>query len=259
MFTFLKNELRLLFTALMFYTRIPVPKWTGFSSENLNKATRYLPLVGVVVGSIGGLVVYLCGLLHLPIAVAVIIAIVIMVLTTGAFHEDALSDFSDGFGGGYTVERILTIMKDSRIGVYGAAALVLLFLSKYALFTSFNFQTLPIVLITAHAASRVNPVLLIFSANYVADPDKSKSKPIGLKSSPINMWIAILIGWIPVVLLQPISIPFLFVLQLLVFWRFRAYVIKHIGGYTGDVLGALQQISEIVFVLTYLVVTLNWA
>ncbi len=118
------RELKVFFTAIMFYTRIPVPKGTGFSAENLNRATRYFPLIGILVGGVGALVFILVNLI-LSTPVTIVISIALMILLTGAFHEDAIADFCDGFGGGYSQEKILSIMKDSRIGTYGAIALIL--------------------------------------------------------------------------------------------------------------------------------------
>lgn len=248
----MKNELKIFFTALMFYTRIPVPKSTGFSSDNLNKATRYFPLIGIIVGGIGAIVFFAVYQL-LSINIAVLASISSMILLTGAFHEDALSDFCDGFGGGYTKDKILLIMKDSRIGVYGAVGLIILLLSKFILLVEFNPIQIPIIIIVAHALSRINPVILIFTSKYVADESTSKSKPIGHKSSLTSLIIALIIGMLPLLFISPIVIPFIILVQGIVLIYFRYYIHKHLGGYTGDVLGALQQISEVSFYLTYLI------
>ncbi len=139
------KEIKILLTAVMFYTRIPVPKNIGYSDDLLNQSTRYLPFIGWLVGGLGGLLIYLL-LPYTGHASAVILALVFMVLLTGAFHEDALADFCDGFGGGYTQDKILTIMKDSRIGTYGATALVLLFLTKLTLLSAIQATSLPWIL-----------------------------------------------------------------------------------------------------------------
>lgn len=237
----------------MFYTRLPVPKSTGFSSANLNKATRYFPLIGIIVGGIGAAVFYGANQL-LSVNISLLISLSIMILVTGAFHEDALSDFCDGFGGGYTKEKILSIMKDSRIGTYGAVALVILLLSKFMMLSEFNAVEIPLILIAAHSASRINPILMIFTSRYIREDNSSKSKPVGKKHSKRTLVIAIIIGIIPLCLISVYIIPFLIIVLLLIFVYFRYYVRKKIGGYTGDVLGALQQFSEIGFYLTYLIV-----
>ena len=255
----LRRELQVLFTAIIFYTTIPVPKSTGFTEENLNRATRYFPLVGILVGGSGALVFILVNQL-LGIQPSVLCSLVIMVLLTGAFHEDGLADFCDGFGGGYTRDQILAIMKDSRIGTYGAIALVLLFLSKIVLISEIRSTFIPLVILTSHALSRLNPVILIFTSRYINQDQKSKSKPVGNKTSGRVLLIAAIFGLTPLLLLPVAGVPILILIpaligvQLLILLVFRYYVHKRIGGYSGDVLGALQQISEIGFYLTFLIV-----
>lgn len=238
------SEIRIFFTALMFYTRIPVPAFTGYSNDNLTKATRYFPLIGTIVGGVGAICVWGCSQL-LPMPATVVVSLMAMVILTGAFHEDALSDFCDGFGGGYSKAHIIKIMKDSRIGTYGAVSLILLFLLKFVLLNSFSLQILIKVLIAAHAFSRLNPVILIFSANYVNDTPNGKAKPVGRKSTKTTLIIALLFGLLPLILLPLKLVPFIISGQVMVFILFRRYVIHKIGGYTGDVLGALQQLSEV--------------
>lgn len=177
-----------------------------------------------------------------------------MILITGAFHEDALSDFCDGFGGGYSKEKILEIMKDSRIGTYGAVGLVLLLLMKIFLLAEINPLKIPIVIIAAHALSRVNPVLLMFSSRYVRDDISSKSKPVGEVKSIFILITAFGFGLIPLTMISLQIIPFLLITMLLIFLYFRYYVHKKLGGYTGDVLGALQQLSEVGFYITFIIV-----
>jgi len=253
------RELKILLTAIMFYTRIPVPKTAGYSEENLNRATRYLPLVGVLIGVSGALVFVLINML-LGVQISVLGSLVATVLLTGAFHEDGLADFCDGFGGGYSKDQILKIMKDSRIGTYGAIALVLLFLSKILLLSEIWTAYIPVVLISAHALSRLNPVILIFSSSYVNNTQESKSKPVGEKISAGILLIAATFGLSPLLFLYLAEIPVLVVIpsligvQILILLIFRYFVQKRIGGYTGDVLGALQQISEIGYYLTFLIV-----
>ena len=122
----MKKELHIFFTALMFYTRIPCPKNINHHPDYLNKASRYFPLVGWIVGGISFLIFYMTSFLF-SVEIAVLLSMITGVLVTGAFHEDGFADVCDGFGGGWTKEKILMIMKDSAIGAYGAIGLVLLF------------------------------------------------------------------------------------------------------------------------------------
>jgi len=248
----IKRELKILFTAIRFYTRIPVPENIGFSDDNLNKATRYLPFIGIIVGGTGA-VVFLIANQWLSINISLLLCITAMILITGAFHEDALSDFCDGFGGGYSKEKILSIMKDSSIGTYGAISLIIMLLSKFVILGELEAARIPIMLVAAHSLSRLSPVFMIYTSQYVRNDSSSKSKPVGQKNSMLTLVPAIIFGILPLVFF-PVSIAFVILVVLaLIFIYFRYYVHKKIGGYTGDVLGALQQFSEVGFYLSYLI------
>jgi adenosylcobinamide-GDP ribazoletransferase len=240
------------FTALMFYTRIPVPKWTGYSQENLNKATGYFPLVGIIVGAAGG-AVYWVAQHYLPVSISVLLCMVTTILLTGAFHEDAISDFCDGFGGGYGKDQILTIMKDSRIGTYGAIGLVMTLLSRYILLTTIEPVQFLFVIIAGNALSRLNAVGLIFTSEYIRKDDSSKSKPIGEKHGIGTLILAIIFGFLPLIFLPWQSVAIIVPVFLVALILFRSYIHKILGGYTGDVLGAFQQISELLFYLAFLI------
>lgn len=245
-----KRELNIFLTAIMFYTRIPVPKSIEYSSDMLNKATRYFPFIGYIVGSLGSLI-FIAVNEVLSIDVAVISSIAAMVLLTGAFHEDAFADFCDGFGGGYSREKILSIMKDSRIGTYGAVGLCLLFLFKYVLLRELDDGIFPIILISAHVISRALVVILIFTSQYVGKTETSKSKPVGDKK-PIGTIIISMLWTAPLFYFLGIrSILCILPVQLILLIYFRYYIHKKTGGYTGDVLGALQQLSEMLFYVAF--------
>ncbi|MEN8156164.1 MAG: adenosylcobinamide-GDP ribazoletransferase [Bacteroidota bacterium] len=250
----LREELKIFFTAVMFYTRIPVPKSTGFSPEALNRATRYFPLIGILVGGAGG-AVFLGSSQFLGIHLSIVISLLFTVLLTGAFHEDGLADFCDGFGGGVSKEKILAIMKDSRLGTYGTIALIMLFLVKTGLIAEIGLREIPLAILVAGAWSRLNPVLLIYTSTYVTDTDGSKSKPVGLKGSAATLVIALIFGLAPLLLVDWKIIPLLVGTQLIILLLFRGYLHRKIGGFTGDTLGALQQLSEVGFYLTCVAAT----
>jgi adenosylcobinamide-GDP ribazoletransferase len=245
------KELNLLLTAIQFYTRIPVPRDLDYSDEKLNHASRYLPLVGLVVGGLAAAFV-MGALKFLPIPVAVILSMALTIFITGAFHEDGFADFCDGFGGGLTREKIIQIMKDSRIGAYGTIGIVAILLTKFALLSEVNSSKLPFILIAAHAASRLMPVLVIYSSKYVRDDETSKIKPIGKKGRDSDLLVAITFGLGALFFLHwkfaLAAIPVVFIVPFI----FRAYIVKKIGGYTGDTLGALQQIGEVCIYLLFL-------
>ena len=252
----LKKEIQIFFTALMFYTRIPVPQSTGFSENNLNRATKYFPLIGIIVGSVGAFVYFITATI-LNLHLSILFSLAATVLLTGAFHEDGFADFCDGFGGGYSQEQILEIMKDSRIGTYGAIGLLMMFLFKFFSLLAINPLQIPVVIIAAHAFSRMLPVLFIYTGKYVGKSSTSKSKPVGQKGSWQDVLIALIFAVIPLALIQWQVTLLIIPVSVILLYTFKAFVVKHIGGYTGDVLGALQQLAELVFYICFIVVQNN--
>lgn len=233
----------------MFYTRFPVKQIEGWSEDMLNKSTRYFPFIGILVGGVGALSFY--GAIQLfPVSIAVILSMVITIFFTGAFHEDGFADFCDGFGGGYTVERILEIMKDSRIGTYGTVGLLMILGVKYFALTQIEITRIPFILIAGHAVSRLFPVLLIYTSEYARLDASSKTKPIGKADSTSSFILALLLGGATLFLVSWVEAVIGSAVLLVVFLIFRRYITKKLGGYTGDVLGALQQLCEVFFYLS---------
>ncbi|WP_159521335.1 adenosylcobinamide-GDP ribazoletransferase [Sunxiuqinia indica] len=247
----MKQQLNLFLTAVMFYTRIPVPRALGFSNERLNRSTRYFPLIGWIVGGIGATVFYGLNLL-LPAEVAVFISMLATIFVTGAFHEDGFADFCDGFGGGYTREKIFTIMKDSRIGTYGTVGLIGMLGTKFLALQALPPLMIPLVLVAAHAFSRIMPVVVIFTSWYSREDELSKTKPIGKKGKWSDLLLALIVGLLPAAFLPWQLMAVVLPLSLFITFLFKKYIERKIGGYTGDCLGALQQIVEVVFYLTLL-------
>ncbi|NOS74004.1 MAG: adenosylcobinamide-GDP ribazoletransferase [Methyloglobulus sp.] len=240
----IKNPLNLFFLALSFYTRLPVPKNQDY--DQLPQASIYLPLVGWVVGGLTGLCFYLATMLWAQ-STAVILALIAGILLTGAFHEDGFADVCDGFGGGYDKQRILEIMKDSQIGAYGALGLVLLMSLKISLLSTMPAASVPLLLFAGHSISRFQPLLLMRQYDY-ARSYNSKVSAAFYKPSPQELLVAGAFAFLPLLLLPllcSLAIPLIF----LVNWRLAYYFNRHIGGYTGDCLGASQQVAEIVFYL----------
>jgi len=252
----IKKELRIFFTALMFYTRIPCPKWVDHSASYLNQSTRYFPLIGWIVGLLCVAVYYGAGCLF-PTDISVIISMITGIFVTGAFHEDGFADACDGFGGGWTKEKILEIMKDSRVGTYAVVGLILLLGLKFCLLKALVpfIQNLPVLvfltLTSAHALSRFMAVTMIFTHNYVRFTNDSKSKPVAEVGSKSTLLIATLLALLPLFalsfflnqLILLLIVPFLYLIKIIL----ARYFTKWIGGYTGDCLGATQQVCEIGF------------
>lgn len=259
----MKKELHIFFTCLMFYTRIPCPKNIDHNPDYLNKATRYFPLIGWIVGSISFLAFYLFSL-FLSTETAVILAIIASILTTGAFHEDGFADVCDGFGGGWTKEKILMIMKDSAIGAYGAIGLVVLFSLKFKLLsesiTLFNnensYLLIFLLFISAHALSRLAAISIIFTHEYSRDDASSKSKPIAKKHTWKEISGSFFFGLIPLFVFSYFQYKFLLAIIPVFIMRYflARYFQKWIDGYTGDCLGATQQVCEVVYYLSILLI-----
>lgn len=246
----MKKEWTLFLTALMFFTRLPVPRSLPYSEAYLNQSSRYFPLVGTVVGLAAGFVCWLSGLV-LPPPVAVLLSMVCSILLTGGFHEDGLADACDGFGGGWTKERILEIMKDSRIGAFGAMGLFMGLLLKYTCLSALPLRVIPLVLVAGHSLSRWVATSFLYSHAYVRE--EGKAKPLASQMS----WGSLLFagGW-GVLPLLFFGYPWVFLTLLPLFavkWAMGLYFRRWIGGYTGDCLGAAQQVLEIGFYLSLLV------
>ncbi|MFA0964926.1 adenosylcobinamide-GDP ribazoletransferase [Roseivirga sp. BDSF3-8] len=248
----MKKEIRLFFTALMFYTRIPVPAGIGHGADDLNKSTRYFPFIGWIVGGISALT-YMLASLALPPSVAVLLSMVAGVWITGAFHEDGLADICDGFGGGWTREKILSIMKDSRLGAFGAISLVFVLALKFSLLVSMPATSIPFAIIAGHAISRWAAVTMLYTHTYARDDQDSKAKPVAQKPDKGILIFATLFGLLPLILFQnPLVCLGILPVYGMKMYLGRLYQ-KWIGGYTGDGLGAVQQTTEVVFYLFLLV------
>ena len=247
--------------ALQFFTRIPVTgrlaAWVGFSPAMLRAASAHFPGVGWVIGSMA-VVVHVALLLALapsPWAslVAAVLSTCATLLLTGGFHEDGLADTADGLGGSVSRERALDIMKDSRLGAYGAMALMLVLSCKLALLALLGAQLrlmeIAAVLVGAQVISRYTPLWLIRRLAHVGDTARSKSKPLAdqirLKAlCAATLWTvpaAFLLAW----LVSPWCLLAVLVAAALVTLRMSRWLAQRLGGFTGDCLGAVQQITEL--------------
>ena len=248
--------------ALQFFTRIPVTgalaDWAGFTPQRLRAAAGHFPGVGWLVALVAcaahASAAWLWGdgaAVPMAAAVACTVATVLM---TGAFHEDGLADVADGLGGSVGRDRALEIMKDSRIGAYGALALVLAIAAKLSLLAILGGHgpgPVLAALIGGHVFSRFLPLLLVRSMVHVGDTAQSKSKPLADRIGRDTLAVAAL--WcLPPLAGLLVWQGLFFVGPGLVFaaaaaWHLRRIFMRRLGGFTGDCLGAVQQICEIAF------------
>ncbi|HEY4082911.1 MAG TPA: adenosylcobinamide-GDP ribazoletransferase [Burkholderiaceae bacterium] len=258
----LPHELRLFFTALQFLTRVPVPAWVGFEPAWLQQSVRYFPLVGLFVGCVAAVVM---GAAHelLPNAIAAGLSIAATVLLTGAFHEDGFADTCDGLGGAVDRVRALAIMKDSRIGSYGSVGLILMLGLKAATLTEWLHASLShalLLTVWTHMASRLAPLWIMRALPYAGDAEHAKAKPLAtgigkggllFAAGCVVLLSALVLGFAP-----DLALPLVWAVAVaaLVCWRLQAWLKRRLGGFTGDTLGATQQLVELALLITTLAV-----
>ncbi|MEO6852607.1 MAG: adenosylcobinamide-GDP ribazoletransferase [Rhodoferax sp.] len=250
--------------AVQFFTRIPVTgrlaAWVGYSPAMLRASAAHFPGVGWLVALVACTVAAISGtLLHGRPGSALVTAVlctIATVLLTGGFHEDGLADVADGLGGSVARERALEIMKDSRVGAYGAMALVLALTAKVALLALLDATSgtaLLAALVGGHVWSRFCPLVLVRLLPHVGDTATSKSKPLADQISRRALSVASIWCFMPLALVasaQAASFLIAGVLASLVAlaWMGRMFQ-RRLQGFTGDCLGATQQVCEIAFYL----------
>jgi adenosylcobinamide-GDP ribazoletransferase len=188
------QQVRLFFIALQFFTRLPIPAWVGFEASWLQHASRYFPLVGCVVAAVAA-AVYFAAALVLPAPVAAVLSTAASIYLTGAFHEDGFADACDGLGGGMTRERALEIMKDSRVGAYGAIGIVCMLAAKLSALAMLPPRVAVGALFLAHPLSRLAAASLIWKLDYVRD--EGKAKPLAQQMTAAEFAIAALTALLP--------------------------------------------------------------
>lgn len=261
----MKKELQSFFAALSFYTRIVPPRSFQNSHQNsLRESVKFFPLIGWIAGLFAALI-YLFANYFFGLLIGIAFSMISSILLTGALHEDGFADFCDGFGGGWTKEKILAIMKDSRLGTFGVIGLVGVLSLKFMALqkcistgqSSGNFCFIFLQFITAHSLSRFTAATFVFSHSYI-QTEASKFQLSGDQINKKDVFITALFGFIPLlVLIFATAKPgLLFILlPLFVLKKYLGrYFTKWIGGYTGDCLGATQQLAEIIIYLSFTII-----
>lgn len=246
----LADELVIFLLAVQFLTRLPVPGDVGYTPARMAATVRWHPGVGLLIGALTGAVFWACALVFPPL-LAALLSTAFGIMLTGAFHEDGFADACDGLGGGVTRERALEIMRDSRLGTYGAAGLGLMLAGKVLALGALPLIAVPWVLIAGHGASRASSVLVIAGSAYVRDHGTGKPVADGISGRGLAFAMATAaIGLVPLFFVLPLvavaaGLSGLALGHILMRRRFE----RRLGGYTGDCLGAVQQCSEIGFYL----------
>lgn len=251
------RELAALAGAVQFFTRLPVPPFLTPAPADLTAAIRYFPLVGLLIGGVAALLLQ-SACLFWPAWVAILLSMLSTIILTGALHEDGLADMVDGLAGGWTRERILAIMKDPGIGACGAIALWGALTLKFALLATLETSLLPWAMVAGHVVSRTCAASLMGVLDYARDAGSSKVQAL---TGRLSVTTRMVLGLTVILVLWGVALPWpgtalgLGLALLATGWVIRQCR-RWLGGYTGDCLGATQQLSELAF---YLGLAAHWS
>ena len=238
-------DIQLFLIAVQFLTRIPIRLSLDYSDQKISEAASYYPVVGLCLGVFGAVVHYL-AVFFLPETVALILVLGLLALVTGCLHEDGLADMCDGIGGGVDKEAALRIMKDSRLGTYGVTGLLFVLGIKVSALAAFAVEYIPILLIVGHCFSRLSAVMVMLTSSYARDEGKAKPASYGVSVKGVLLLVLTRLV-LSILVLTAFGFALLMGMwagtllgHILTRWQFE----KKLDGYTGDCLGATQQISE---------------
>ena len=238
--------------AVQFLTRLPAPSGP-YEKDSLARAVKFFPAVGLLIG-LGSALLYFLLVPHLPLMVVGLLVVIYLVVITGCLHEDGLADAADGFGGGWEREKVLAIMRDSRIGSYGAAALIFSVLSRVLFIASLPSDRAEVYLVVAPVLSRWTTLPLSF---YLPSARERRDDQIDGQGARIarlttlaslilgSLFTAIVVfallrirGFVPVIASAGVTL------------LTALYYNRRIGGITGDCFGATNQLAEIAVYLS---------
>jgi adenosylcobinamide-GDP ribazoletransferase len=236
-----------LLTAVQFLTRLRVP-CGPYEQDSLARAVKFFPVVGLLIGS-GSALLYSALVRHLPLTSVALLIVVYLAAITGCLHEDGLADSADGFGGGWEREKVLAIMRDSRIGTYGAAALVLSLLARVLLIASLPRPQAGAYLIAAPVLSRWTTLPLSFFLPPARERSEDQIDGQGARIARLTSRGSLVIGSLLTVVivlvllrvhaLAPVLVSVGVTLVTALYYK------RRIGGITGDCFGATNQLAEI--------------
>jgi adenosylcobinamide-GDP ribazoletransferase len=236
-----------LLCAVQFLTRLRVPS-APYEQDSLARAVKFFPIVGLLIGS-GSALLYFLLSPHLPIMVVALLIVVYLVSITGCLHEDGLADAADGFGGGWERDRVLAIMRDSRIGSYGAAALTLSLLARVLLIGSLPRSHAEAWLITAPVLSRWTTLPLSFYLPSAREELGDQTDGQGARIARLTTSRSLIAGTVFMLLIAFSLLRFRALIPVLtsviVTLLTGIYYNRRIGGITGDCFGATNQLAEI--------------
>lgn len=241
----LGQQIRDFLVALQFLTRLPTPRDLGVDAIILARSVTFFPLVGLVLTGIIALVVTGVLASDLDRSLGAALLLTALTLATGAFHEDGLADSADGLGGGITVAKKLEIMRDSRIGTYGAISLILLYLIRFTALCSIPPEQWVNALGIALIWGRWTTLPLLAGLPYArAASESGLAKPLVTSVTPLRGVIATIIAFAACYYLDSSNVwePFVTACAVIAVsgWKYK----REVGGITGDLLGACNVVTE---------------
>lgn len=248
---FFKKQWVLFCYALSFFSRLPIPKKLDFTDYPFHLGNVYLPIIGLIYALICLLVYALSQLVFDP-SISIILMLLTGVLLTGGFHEDGFADSCDGFGGGYNKQQRLAIMKDSQIGTYGVIGLILLLSLKiHVLSQLINYGAgfFALSFISAAVLSRCSVLCLMQSTDYAREESTSKSTRSSQRLPQQYLLAALLMGAVSILWMPFFCLLLVFTVVVISTILCRTYFLQKIQGYTGDCLGFVQQLNELLILL----------
>jgi adenosylcobinamide-GDP ribazoletransferase len=228
--------------ATQFLTRLPVPR-VGFDRDSLARAAKFFPVVGLVIG-LGASSLQRIAAPHLSRPLVALLVLIFLVVVTGGLHEDGLADTADGFGGGWDREQVLTIMRDSRIGSFGALALMLSVLARFLLLSSLPVNRLTAFIVSAHVLCRWTTLPLSYFLPPARESDGQGAR-IAQKISPASLLAGTLLSFAIVFYFMKTGFWIPVLVSLVITALSGLYYSRRIGGVTGDCFGATNQLTEI--------------
>ena len=228
--------------ATQFLTRLPVPH-VRFDPDSLSRAAKFFPVVGLAMG-LGASALQRIAAPYLSRPLVALLVLIFLVLATGGLHEDGLSDIADGFGGGWDREQVLAILRDSRIGSYGAVALILSALARFLLLSSLPVNRFTAFVVSAHVLCRWTTLPLSYFLPPAREDDGQGAR-IAQKISPASLLIGTLLSFAIVFYFMRTEFWIPVLVALVITALSGLYYSRRIGGITGDCFGATNQLTEI--------------
>ena len=239
----MKRLVEELLVSFQFLTQLPISR-VAYQPDSLSRSAKFFPVVGLVIG-LGATLLQHVLTPYLNRTLVAFLVLTFLVLITGGLHEDALADTADAFGGGWNREQVLTILKDSRIGSFGALALVLSVLARFLLLSILPMHRFTALVVSAHVLCRWTTLPLSYFLRPARESDDGQGARIATKISPASLLIGSLLSFAVVFYLmrREFWIPVLVALGIA--GLSGLYYFRRIGGVTGDCFGATNQLTEI--------------